>query len=160
MSKKCIKCGQMKGLSEFHKATAGKDGHRTLCAVCGRAASLKWKAENRERSRQTARQWHLDNPEKSKQSSRNTKLKKAYNIDLTQYERMLTEQKSVCAICFELETAVDYKTKLIKALAVDHCHATGKIRGLLCSRCNMVLGKAKDSTKLLESAAIYLRARG
>ena len=70
-----------------------------------------------------------------------------YGISLLQYEAMLEAQNGVCAICKKTEG---------KHLSVDHNHVTGEIRGLLCSRCNLVIGRCNDDTKLLKAAILYL----
>lgn len=86
------------------------------------------------------------------------KLRDSYGMTVMDYEFMLESQGGVCGICGDPE-----KSKInsrIKALAVDHDHATGKVRGLLCSACNLGLGKLKDSIAILELAQHYLqRAR-
>lgn len=61
---------------------------------------------------------------------------------------MLTSQGGTCAIC--------HGTATVGRLAVDHCHLTGKVRGLLCTNCNTALGKLKDSKELLLNAINYL----
>ena len=65
------------------------------------------------------------------------------------YLAMFAAQGGVCAIC---------KLRCVKALAVDHCHATGKIRGLLCLRCNTALGGFKDDVTVMTNAIEYLQA--
>jgi hypothetical protein len=67
-----------------------------------------------------------------------------------EYEAKLAEQKNGCAICHGPASG--------KRLAADHCHVTGKTRGLLCQHCNMGLGHFKDNLDLLQSAIGYLRA--
>jgi Autographiviridae endonuclease VII len=76
-------------------------------------------------------------------------LKYKYNISSEQYEQMFADQEYRCKIC-EIEP-----TNAV--LFVDHCHDTGKIRGLICSPCNLALGHLKDSAWLCERAAKYLR---
>lgn len=83
-------------------------------------------------------------------------LVRTYGITADDYARMLEEQGGVCATCKNPETATQHTTGAVKALAVDHCHTTGKVRGLLCWRCNAVLGKVRDSTELLREMAAYL----
>lgn len=78
-----------------------------------------------------------------------------YGLTIKEYERMLEEQKGLCAICAKPETR-----KKQRRLCVDHCHETGKIRGLLCQRCNSVLGYMKDDPNLLQSAVEYLNTPG
>lgn len=66
---------------------------------------------------------------------------------------MLGEQGGVCAICGQKETST-YRGK-VRKLAVDHCHKTGRVRGLLCMNCNQGLGKFQHSHELLIKAATY-----
>jgi len=94
---------------------------------------------------------------KGKQALKNAYLKKQYGITLDEYDPMLEQQKGVCAICGEKETNLDTRTGRIFELAVDHCHETGKVRGLLCTKCNTGLGAFKDSVELLNKAINYLQ---
>lgn len=86
--------------------------------------------------------------------TRNDHLKNTFGIDSKEYERMFKEQNGRCACCDEPETAF-LKGKLL-SLAVDHDHATGEIRQLLCRGCNVGLGSFKDNKNLLLKAASYL----
>lgn len=79
-----------------------------------------------------------------------------YGISLEDYNSLFTKQHGVCAICLCPETRVDIRTGRIMALSVDHCHTTGKVRGLLCFKCNGILGWAKDNPVILNRAAAYL----
>lgn len=81
---------------------------------------------------------------------RRSELKRLYGITLEQYAEMFSEQGEVCAIC-----KAECGTK--KSLSVDHDHATGKVRGLLCNGCNTSLGQFKDSQILLQRAIEYLK---
>lgn len=76
-------------------------------------------------------------------------LRKNYNMTVEEYESILNSQNGVCAIC-EKECLSG------RNLAVDHCHETNTIRGLLCSNCNPGLGHFKDSSNLLRKAIAYL----
>lgn len=71
---------------------------------------------------------------------------------------MLAAQDGKCAICDEEETDT-YQGKP-KMLAVDHCHSSGRVRALLCSNCNNVLGRARDRIDILEAAIRYLKEYG
>lgn len=77
-------------------------------------------------------------------------LKSTYGIDLDTYERMLKEQDGKCAICKKEEIGK-------RRLSVDHDHVTQAVRGLLCSKCNFLLGQAGDSIEILLAAIEYLR---
>jgi hypothetical protein len=83
---------------------------------------------------------------------------KKYGISPLDYADMLLKQGGVCAVCKLSETCKDKRSNKVRDLAVDHCHTTGRVRGLLCSRCNKALGGFKDNAELLASAIGYLNA--
>ena len=91
------------------------------------------------------RGWRDRNPLRAKSSD----LKSRYGITLAEYEKLLVGQSGKCAICGQTDEWF--------SLAVDHCHETSRIRGLLCSQCNRGIGLFRDSPDLLEKAAEYLR---
>jgi hypothetical protein len=107
--------------------------------------------DGRERRRQGARDRYARDPERVKTFQRRSYLKRAYGITDSDYEARLRAQGGVCAICGRCDSR-RYR------LAVDHCHLTGRVRGLLCGKCNRALGYFEDSTELLLGAAIYLEA--
>lgn len=78
---------------------------------------------------------------------------KKYGITVEDFNKMLEEQGGVCAICKS-------NCNINRRLCIDHCHTTGKVRGLLCSECNSGIGKLKDDKELLKSALAYLEERG
>lgn len=80
-----------------------------------------------------------------------------FGLTPEQYQEMLDAQDGVCAICAKPERSTDKKGR-IKALAVDHDHATDVIRGLLCANCNKGIGNLGDDVDTLISAAAYLEA--
>ena len=88
--------------------------------------------------------------ESGKEYDRKKKLRTKYNMTIEQYDSVLKEQNNCCKICSTHESEFN------KRLAVDHCHTTGKIRGLLCMACNILLGKAKDNINILNNAINYL----
>jgi len=78
-----------------------------------------------------------------------------YGITTEQYDAMFLTQNGLCAICKKPEVNIDHNTKTIRALAVDHCHKTGRVRKLLCSSCNMGIGQFNHDPELIRAAAIY-----
>jgi hypothetical protein len=79
-------------------------------------------------------------------------LRRRYGIDADEYTRLLEAQGEVCAICGGSNPSGH-------RLAVDHCHARGVVRGLLCHSCNSGLGKLRDDPDLLRLAIAYLEAK-
>lgn len=108
--------------------------------------------ETRKKKALYARLYRKTRPEINK----NQLLKKCYGITLDDYNRMLKAQNGVCAICEGTEKSTCEKNGKVRTLNVDHCHTTGLIRGLLCSRCNRALGFFGDSVVALKSAIKYL----
>lgn len=80
----------------------------------------------------------------------NNRLKRDYGISIIEYNEMASSQEDCCMICGI------HKSKLKNRLAVDHCHNSNIIRGLLCHTCNLVIGNSRDNIKILESAIKYL----
>ena len=97
---------------------------------------------------------------REQQLSKDFQLQKMYGISLNTYIEMLKDQQGVCAICKQPETQIHKKTNSIMHLSVDHCHETGKVRGLLCKKCNMALGLLQDSLELIRNTEQYLLERG
>ena len=83
--------------------------------------------------------------------SRNADRKSKYGLSPTDYEKMFESQKGRCKIC---DT---HRSKLNRELAVDHCHLTGAIRSLLCTKCNTAIGQLNDSELLCHKAGAYLK---
>ena len=81
-------------------------------------------------------------------------LRRNYGITVDDYEMLLARQHYSCAICGSPECSSG------RRLAVDHCHQTGQVRGLLCMDCNTSLGGFKDDVNRLMLAAQYLTASG
>ena len=102
--------------------------------------------EQRERSKLQKKTYYEEN----KNEFKNRQLKNTYGIDLETYQKMFLEQNGKCAICNNDESLS------LKKLAVDHCHETGKIRALLCNKCNTGIGLLKTEQNLI-NAIDYLK---
>lgn len=87
---------------------------------------------------------------------RDQNLRKRYGIGVQEYKELLDKQEGNCAICGKHSSSVFTKGKEGFELCVDHCHDTGKVRGLLCENCNTGIGKLNDSIDLLQKAMNYL----
>lgn len=84
-------------------------------------------------------------------------LKNTHNMTLRQYEARLYSQGGCCAICQDHLPANGVDSEDLMILRVDHCHKTGRFRGLLCNNCNIGLGSFKDNEASLLNAIFYLR---
>jgi hypothetical protein len=85
-------------------------------------------------------------------------LRYNYGIGVAEYDAMHSAQKGLCAICGQPETLKRSMDRATRRLAVDHCHSSGKVRGLLCSGCNTGLGGLHDDVQLLQKAINYLNS--
>lgn len=88
---------------------------------------------------------------KNPRYKKNSHLKHLYGISLEIYNQLFEQQDGCCRIC------QTHQSSFKKALAVDHCHQTGKVRGLLCAGCNTALGGFRDKIQNLEKAITYLK---
>lgn len=114
----------------------------------------KWRKKNPERAKLIDKKYYKKNKKIIQLRNRKARLKINYGLNIADYDELLTKQRKVCAICGKKETRKDQFG--ICRLSIDHCHTTGKVRGLLCSKCNNGLARFKDDPKLLVAAANYL----
>lgn len=150
--KQCSKCKIIKEFSFFYKNSTRGDGHQHRCKDCQKIYSDQPKAKERNRIRSNI--YRLTNFKKTEASRRKSLLKNKFNLTELDYKQLSSSQNNLCAICQQPETATCKGT--VKFLAVDHCHKTGRIRGLLCTDCNTSLGKFKDNPQRFINAANYL----
>ena len=115
-----------------------------------------WHVENREKLKQQKRDWYYQNKEKAREQQLKSYRQRTYGVSQDEYMEMLEEQDYVCAICGKPECLVNPSGET-RPLSIDHCHDTGKVRGLLCNRCNILLSRARDSVEILANAIEYLR---
>lgn len=143
----CRKCQQTKPIDRFslRRATQPEYGYRSPCKDCVNQ-HLRSSPENKTRRAEWMRNYRAENPDETR-----AKQIKPYGLTLADYDRMLKEQNYGCAIC----GSEDNHGRL--HFSIDHCHLTGKVRGLLCNLCNVGIGNLKDSIDLLEHAIEYLK---
>jgi hypothetical protein len=134
--KKCKRCEQVKDYSKFYNHRTTADGKQQHCISCNAAMKKELK---------------VTNPKKHKRDQKNRYLKSRYGITIDRYDAMYEQQEGKCAIC---------RAEDSDQFAVDHCHKTGKVRGLLCRSCNLGIGQLKDDIEVLSNAITYLQWRG
>ncbi len=128
----CTLCNVLSDESYFYSSTLNKDGLTGRCKACRVLCVQNWRKKH---------------PHKD----RDNKMKRLYGLTPENYAALSTLQNNECAICH---------TTTPGFLLVDHCHTSGKIRGLLCNNCNIFLGHAKDDIDILFTAIKYLITKG
>lgn len=151
--KTCSKCKVPKEPKDFSKDRQRPDGLHGSCKACQRHHSISYLAKNPEAHKRvgedglTSRQRQVV---KNPNLVRDYGLARRYGLTPESYERLLNEQGNACGICGETN----------QEWHVDHDHITGKIRSILCRRCNLAIGFLKDSAKLAAAATTYLTKHG
>jgi hypothetical protein len=164
-SKICTKCKIDKNIEEFTKRGDNPNQLRSHCKSCVnndnilRNKGQKFKqyrksyyVANKEYEKEINKQGYIrrgKNTGKQKERFQRNYFKYKYNLSLEQIEEIKKEQKFLCAICFSLLLEGRH-------CHIDHNHATGKVRQILCNSCNQLLGRAKEDIKILNSAIQYL----
>lgn len=138
-TKTCNICNEVKSLESFSVHKKGAQGRHPACKAC--------------RSRQARNDYssrHDEILEIKRERRRRTGAdrKHSYGITPEQYQAMVDAQGGQCAVCGDVVAD--------SGLHVDHCHSTGKIRGLLCRHCNLALGNMRDDVSRLRRAITYL----
>ena len=158
----CRTCGERKSPNEFARDQRSPDGHAWRCRTCAKADHARWRNENRDHVRDTsrgiARRAQKNDPDRIRTNLRRSRLKK-YNLSETGLLTMWNSQAGKCAICTSSIT-INGSRRNKSGAQIDHCHLTGKLRSLLCTRCNTGLGNFKDDRKILLSAVTYLAVHG
>lgn len=131
----------------FRAATAGGGGQFLYCDGC------KPLAVQRNKDSKNAARLVANNPNRAARNRREL-LKSRYGLTPEQYDEMLAAQDGACALCAEKPKPGGIKAA--SKLHVDHDHETGKIRALLCNRCNQGLGYFRDDTALMQRASLYV----
>lgn len=130
VEKACSKCKEVKSLDNFYPNQRAKDKCKKQCKTCWDGSV--WARYATPEYVRTAGLWQK------------------YGLTLEDYNNLLEKQNKVCAICEQPPSK--------QFLYVDHCHATGRVRGLLCNRCNTALGLLNDSVELFERSIEYLES--
>lgn len=164
----CIKCKTEKDITDFGFYEPNR--RRNICKKCQneygkqyrknnpdfvikvnehrRPKLIEYRKMNRGKRNEYLKQWGKNNPDKK----RAQKYRNRYKIDLDCYNELFEKQNGKCAVC----GSNNLGKKNAKYFTIDHDHENGNIRGLLCYKCNALLGLANDNIKVLQSAIEYL----
>ena len=173
--KECISCHWALPRSEFHRNCKTKDGLVGRCNLCTKEQRVEYYQKNRQELIEYSKKYQVDNREKCNEKSRrwankNKGIKSAYarkyhkkyplkrriktlskhGLTMDDYALLMEQQNGLCAICGIPQVEMNRK------FYVDHCHETGKVRGLLCIKCNTGIGNLNDNLQVLKNAVTYL----
>jgi len=142
--KKCSRCKTVKRLEDFPPDNRMKLKKQSWCYDCHSG----WRKENKEYIRRKNKEWKDKNPHYALNWAR----KRNYGISPFDVERLFQNQGGMCNGC--LRNLFE-----VRKWVVDHDHQSGKVRGLLCDDCNIILGRARDEVTTLLRLASYLQPK-
>ena len=154
--KKCKKCGkEYPATDEYFRSCRNRKGEKKWlsneCKECDNRYSREYSKKNQPHKWKHVRAYHKRYREEHKSEIRNKYYKRVFGITEDEFRAMVKRQKNSCAVCKE---PIDMEDKY--SFNIDHCHDTGKVRGILCSKCNRGIGFFNNSEQRLLSAARYL----
>lgn len=168
--RRCVRCDKVKPIEEFNKRKQTKHSERSkkcseciinldklefkICRKCGFKGEKNKFSKKENICKQCISSSNKEYRKANTDKYRSQIYFKKFGITLEEYEKILSEQDGVCKICKNGETMI--MNGQVIALAVDHCHKTGKVRGLLCQQCNSGIGCFKDNIEIMTYAIKYL----
>lgn len=133
----CRRCGIEKPLLDFYERKDNRPGRRSECKTCWKVQTDAYRAKNQQRVAYLHKMKNIE---------------RKYAITRHEYEACIKMQDNRCPVC-----AVEFiGTRGVSSPAVDHCHTTSKVRGVICNGCNVAIGSAKDDPSILRALAAYL----
>lgn len=159
-SKKCSVCKEIKSLDLFSLDRRAKDSKSSKCRECNYKIVKTWRKNNPQKQNklnslykkrhpvETMIQARKDATKYYYKSCQKSRIKYRYGISFEEFESLKLKQRNKCAIC--------KKKEYEKELNIDHDHQTGKVRGLLCTKCNTGLGLLCDNPTIIMEALKYL----
>lgn len=134
-TKTCTQCNIEKSLSDFYKRKNRSSGYLSECKDCTKKRNTKR---------------YRENPDEVNDK----RAAKIYGISYDQVVSMREQAGGYCQICGR--EGIKHHSRLV----IDHCHSTGKVRGLICSKCNTILGYCDDNPDILNKLSTYLKNNG
>lgn len=159
--KTCSKCREEKPVDAFYKSRGAR------CKTCVLAANREWRRKNPKKHAAQNARWRARNPDAALAMSRRNdarrpardpddayiaNIKRLYGLSREDYQKLYDGQSGRCASCKDDEPANCSR----RFLHVDHCHETGRVRGLLCLACNVALGKLRDDPARIRALLDYI----
>lgn len=149
--KLCRKCQTKKPLEDFGISNKSTDGRRYSCRECENRQIRENYVKDPSSRRSSSANYYYK--KESREGRRERMLMKNYNLTLEDYDSLLEAQDYKCAIC-----RYEAGKRGRPLLAVDHCHDTGKVRGLLCDPCNRAIGMLLHDPVVIQNALNYIQS--
>ncbi|RWO22804.1 endonuclease VII domain-containing protein [Mesorhizobium sp.] len=148
-TKICSSCNSEKPLSLFGRQSGYRDGHRNQCNAC---RSRKQAAYTKTDAGKASQKRFVSSAERREKRKWRVRHKK-YGMSRDSFSEMLLAQNGRCALCSTDKPGSRY------GFCIDHCHETGRVRGILCHNCNSALGKLGDTPTSISRALAYVQAK-
>ena len=151
IKKRCTKCSKVKLLIEFDTNSSTYDGLYSWCKSCQRIYK-SFHTRNYGKNAQTNKvmqRLQMDRHERNLAAKRRSRMKYMYGITPEQYDKILEEQNYLCALC-GCELTHD------AVPSIDHSHTLNEMRGIVCRKCNLMIGLAEDNPRILYLGIKYL----
>jgi len=145
--KRCPCCKKVKCVSSFTKDKSTKDGLAVYCKVCKYQINAKWRKTPEGKKR--TKQYEV----KYKKTKRKNQMEREYGPNaLDFWNDFFVQQNGICPGCRK------HQSQLKRNLCLDHDHENGAYRGLLCGRCNLLVGSSKKDLQILKNLVEYLES--
>lgn len=153
--KRCPQCKYLKDETLFRFRSGNRSHQRdSWCNDCRNQYTREWKKGNPD----WERQYKEKNLDRIGLANRKSYIKRTYGLTWEQFEALIEKQKGTCAVCRTRPVSTEIRRRgENRASTVDHDHVTGKVRGVLCTPCNLLLGYAQDDPVILQQAIDYLK---
>ena len=163
MTKECKECHRVLSWSDFYilKGKKSDGGTISRCKECVCRQARSAPSHIKAKRYACTKRWRLRNPESFERTNKASRMIRFYGIGEEEFLARHKAQDGVCEICRkQCSLGPEHGMNGHCTLVVDHCHASGQVRGLLCKTCNAGIGYLKDDPQLVRIAADYLERHG
>jgi len=154
--KQCRRCKEIKPFTEYHRASRLPDGHQPVCKQCAKVIDKRKYEIHKDDYKPVAQARYKRTREDHLKRGHYYCVRTQFGLSADEYDQLVRSQGGCCAICGLAETSIDPQRGTVRQLSLDHNHTTGRVRELLCGRCNRVLGMLHDDLHTIDRLYAYL----